>query len=120
MALRTAMSSLSWSRQRDAAALVFTLSGRLDEAGAARLLPEIEAGTTGGARRVLLDCAALSGADAPALGPLLRAHSLLRAAGGQLIFAAPSPELRRVLSLTRLARLFLLSPSLDEALLLPD
>jgi len=109
---------LRWSCTPQGDSRVYALAGCVEAIGAARLLEAITADVANGARHVMLECSGISRALPTALGSLLRAHSVVRAADGRLVFVACSPELRRAFSLTRLSRFFLLAPSHDEALTL--
>jgi anti-sigma B factor antagonist len=86
------------------------LRGELDVSDAASVA---EALTSVAARnpRIIVDLAALEFIDCCALGVLGRA----RRAGGDLLLAAPSGQVRRILTLTGMTGVFPVCASLTEA-----
>ena len=68
---------------------------------------------TGGSARppVTLDLAGVAALSSAALGKLLALHRAVRAGGGQLVLANPSPVVARVLKLTRLDAVFAVRPA---------
>jgi anti-anti-sigma factor len=71
----------------------------------ATLRPAFESAVNG-ADRIVLDLAEATFADSAGLGMLVALNRRIRRQGGDLRLAAPSPEVRTVLELTRLHRLF--------------
>ncbi len=93
---------------------VITLRGELDAADAARLT----AGFTAAAARnpqIIADLGALDYIDCCALGVLSQMRAQARAAGGDLLLAAPHGLVQRILTLTGLGSVFSVHNSLDEA-----
>lgn len=89
--------------------------GGLDAAGMDFLEQRIGEQLAGGARKFVLDASLLLFVDSLALGRLVRCYSQVRAAGGVLALSQVQPDLRRLLTATRLTRFFILHPSNDEA-----
>jgi anti-sigma B factor antagonist len=98
---------------------------RLDAEGTAPLAQEIDRLLRAGAHVVHLDLAAVAFISSAGLGAIVAAHRKLRAAGGRLAVVAASPQVERVLRLTKLAALVGLgaapvAPAADAAGPKPD
>jgi anti-anti-sigma factor len=75
-----------------------------------RLESEIQTLVTDGVRRVILDLEQIEYADSGGLGLLLQASGAMRAAGGQLLLAAPNRRLRDLFKLTGTTQLLSIYP----------
>ena len=108
------MISADLSSREDGGHLVIMLRGELDVAGAASLAAGLAAATAG-CPRVIADLSALEFIDCCALGVLIRIRAQARQAGGDLLLAAPRPQVRRLLDLTGMAGVFSVHASPDKA-----
>ena len=79
--------------------VVVALRGELDVTGAADVEAAIMALVARG-RYLVIDMSALEFIDCGSLGALLRARTLARRGGGDVVLAAPRPHARRLLTLT--------------------
>jgi anti-anti-sigma factor len=102
--------SLPISTRPDGAA-VARLAGRLD-AEVAAATREALAEAIAAHPRLVVDLAAVDFADSSGLGVLVASLKTARKAGGDLALAAPGDQVRRLLRLTTLERVFLM---LDDA-----
>jgi len=87
-------------RQDDTATLV--LAGQLDATWSEAVEQAVDEHVRQGARRVILDCQAVTFASSAGLGSLMRIRRSLTALGGSLAVHRPSDALRRILSMTKL------------------
>jgi anti-sigma B factor antagonist len=94
--------------------LVVTLVGELDVADAAEVTAAL---MTAADRepRIVVDLASLEFIDVSGIAALMRARKHARAAGGDLLLAAPRPHMMRLLSIPTLAYGFSIYPSAEEA-----
>lgn len=94
--------------------VVVALRGDLDITGAASAEAAITALVT---RRqsLVIDMSALDFIDCSSLGALLRAQGLARRGGGDVVLAAPQPQVRRLLALTGQDEVFRVQASVDAA-----
>jgi anti-anti-sigma factor len=69
----------------------------------------------GSRARVVLDLAHVTFMDSSTLRELLRAEMALRAGGGRLVLAAPTPPVQRLLELTRAIELLSVVDSVPQA-----
>jgi anti-anti-sigma factor len=93
---------------------VIKLCGELDAADAAGLTAEFTAAAACNPR-IIADLGALEYIDCCALGVLSQMRALTRAAGGDLLLAAPHGLVRRILTLTGLGSVFSVHNSPGEA-----
>ena len=91
------------------------LEGEFDMAAADEVRTQLSALTDGGSGRVVLDLAAVTFMDSSTLRELLRAELALRAGGGGLVLAAPTPAVMRLLALTRATELLSVVDSPPQA-----
>ena len=94
---------------------VLSIAGDLDLASVPALN---EAGTTvleAGARHVIVDIAAVSFCDSSGLSAFVRIANALAPKGGRLAVAGPQPIVRRVLEISGLVDVFLVTEDVDEA-----
>jgi anti-sigma B factor antagonist len=101
------------SRERDGKAVV-ALRGELDVADAASVAAALVA-VAARAPEIIVDLAGLEFIDSSGLAALVLARVQARRAGGDLLLAAPHDQVLRVLAVTRLAEVFSVHVSVDEA-----
>jgi anti-sigma B factor antagonist len=104
------------SRQTDAGVTVLAPSGRLDVAGAPMLKEAIGEAVKKGQPRLVIDMEGVSFVDSTGLGSVIAALKLVRSSKGDLRLAAPNQQVRVVLELTTLDRVFPYFATVDEAL----
>jgi len=95
---------------------VIVPTGRLDVAGAPALREALSEITQDGPPRVVIDLEAVSFVDSTGLGSVIAALKQLRTTQGELRLAAPNQQVRVVLELTTLDRVFPYYASVEEAL----
>jgi anti-anti-sigma factor len=93
---------------------VITLRGELDAADAAMLTAEFTAAAACNPQ-IIADLDAVEYIDCCALGVLSEMRALARAAGGDLLLAAPHGLVWRILTLTDLSSVFCVHTSTEEA-----
>jgi anti-anti-sigma factor len=91
-------------------------TGRLDVAGAPTLKDAISGAVKDGPSRVVIDMEGVSFVDSTGLGSVIAALKQIRGNQGQLRLAAPNQQVRVVLELTTLDRVFPYYATLEEAL----
>jgi anti-anti-sigma factor len=94
--------------------VVVTLRGELDVTGAADAEAAITA-LVAPRRCLIIDTSALDFIDCCSLRALLRVQGLARRSGGDVALAAPQPQLRRLLALTRMDEVFRVQASVAAA-----
>jgi anti-sigma B factor antagonist len=104
------------SRQADNGVTVVAPTGRLDVAGAPTLKEAISEALKNGEPRVVLDMEGISFVDSTGLGSVIAALKQIRSSKGDLRLAAPNQQVRVVLELTTLDRVFPYYSSVEEAL----
>ena len=105
------------SRQIDNGVTVVAPTGRLDVAGAPTLKDAIgEAVKQNGKPRVIIDLEGVSFVDSTGLGSVISALKQIRSSEGDLRLAAPNQQVRVVLELTTLDRVFPYYATVEEAL----
>jgi anti-sigma B factor antagonist len=110
------MISAGLSTLQDGGPLVITLRGELDAVDAADTEAAL-ARVTAASPRVVADLAGLEFLDCCGLGVLIRVRAQARQAGGDLLLAAPGPQVRRILALTGMTGVFFVHASVDDAVL---
>ncbi|MGO9502859.1 MAG: STAS domain-containing protein [Streptosporangiaceae bacterium] len=108
------MISVNLSTREPDDQIVVALLGELDVADAASVAASLIAVVPHGAI-VIVDLAALDFIDSSGIAALVRARKHARLSGGDLLLAAPQQQMLRVLALTRLAAVFSVHASIDEA-----
>lgn len=96
-------------------ALIVTLQGRLEAVNAPECKQSLQVYAQAGGGRLILDLSGLEFVDSSGLGVLLTVLRQAGAKGGDVRLACPTPSVRRLLTLTRLDRIFACFDSLDEA-----
>ena len=104
------------SRQVDNGVTVVAPTGRLDVAGAPALKDAISEALKNGPPRVVLDMEGISFVDSTGLGSVIAALKQIRSSQGDLRLAAPNQQVRVVLELTTLDRVFPYYSTVEEAL----
>jgi anti-anti-sigma factor len=104
------------SRQVDNGVTVVAPTGRLDVAGAPALKDAISEALKNGQPRVVLDLEGVSFVDSTGLGSVIAALKQIRSSQGDLRLAAPNQQVRVVLELTTLDRVFPYYSTVEEAL----
>lgn len=104
------------TRQIDGGVTVVAPSGRLDVAGAPTLKAAIGDAVKGGVPRLIIDLEDVSFVDSTGLGSVIAALKMVRSSKGDLRLAAPNQQVRVVLELTTLDRVFAYYPTVEDAL----
>ena len=104
------------TRQVDNGVTVVAPTGRLDVAGAPALKDAISEVVKNGPPRVVLDMEGISFVDSTGLGSVIAALKQIRSSQGDLRLAAPNQQVRVVLELTTLDRVFPYFSTVEEAL----
>jgi len=104
------------TRQTETGVTVVAPSGRLDVAGAPALKAAIGDAAKNGAPRMVIDMEGVSFVDSTGLGSVIAALKMLRSSKGDLRLAAPNQQVRVVLELTTLDRVFAYYPTVEDAL----
>jgi anti-sigma B factor antagonist len=104
------------TRQTDTGITVVAPSGRLDVAGAPALKAAIGEAVKSGPSRLVIDMEGVSFVDSTGLGSVIAALKMVRGSKGDLRLAAPNQQVRVVLELTTLDRVFAYYPTVEDAL----
>ncbi|MDM7489498.1 MULTISPECIES: STAS domain-containing protein [Rhodococcus] len=95
--------------------VVIRPEGRLNMVAAPRLREQLHGLVDGGSARLVVDLAATEFVDSSGLGALVSGLKAARQAGGDLRLAAPTAQVRSVLSLTSLDRVLRAYDSAEDA-----
>lgn len=104
------------TRQEDNGVTVVAPTGRLDVAGAPALKDAISEVVKVGSPRIVIDMEGVSFVDSTGLGSVIAALKQIRGSQGELRLAAPNQQVRVVLELTTLDRVFPYYATVEEAL----
>ena len=104
------------TRQTEGGISVVVPTGRLDVAGAPALKDAISELVKNGPPRVVIDMEGISFVDSTGLGSVISALKQVRGSQGDLRLAAPNQQVRVVLELTTLDRVFPYYATVEEAL----
>jgi anti-sigma B factor antagonist len=104
------------TRQAENGVTVVAPTGRLDVAGAPALKDAIGEALKNGQPRVVIDMEGVSFVDSTGLGSVIAALKQIRSSQGDLRLAAPNQQVRVVLELTTLDRVFPYYSTVEEAL----
>lgn len=104
------------TRQAENGVTVVAPTGRLDVAGAPALKDAISEVVKNGPTSVVIDMEGVSFVDSTGLGSVIAALKEIRSSQGQLRLAAPNQQVRVVLELTTLDRVFPYFATVEEAL----
>jgi anti-anti-sigma factor len=94
--------------------VVVVLRGVLDVVDAVSVAAAITA-VADREREIVVDLAGLAFMDSSGVAALVHGRKQARLAGGELLLAAPQPQVLQVLTLTRLIDVFRVCASVDEA-----
>jgi len=104
------------SRQTDSGVTVLAPSGRLDVVGAPALKEAVSEAMKQGQPRLVIDMEGVTFVDSSGLGSVVSALKQVRTSKGDLRLAAPNQQVRVVLELTTLDRVFPYFATVEEAL----
>jgi anti-sigma B factor antagonist len=104
------------TRQVDNGVTVVAPTGRLDVAGAPALKDVISEVVKNGPPRIVIDMEGVSFVDSTGLGSVIAALKQIRGSQGELRLAAPNQQVRVVLELTTLDRVFPYYATVEDAL----
>ena len=108
------MISVDLSTRECEGQVIVALRGVLDVADAASVAVALTAAAARH-RDIIIDLAGLEFIDSSGVAALARGRRQARRAGGELLLAAPQPQVLRVLTLTRLIDVFPVHASVAEA-----
>jgi anti-sigma B factor antagonist len=95
---------------------VLRIGGEVDLYTTPQVKEEVLALIDGGVRRLVVDLSNTAYLDSTALGALVGALKRLREHDGDLRLANPQPRIRKLLEITRLAKVFEVRDSVAQAL----
>src|SRR5712691_4687802 len=104
------------TEQLPSSTAVVTVGGELDIESAGYLQRKLNEAIADGAETVVVDLGTTTFIDSMALGVLLGAVRRLRERDGQLRIACADPNIKRILEITLLDRVFAIYPSRETAL----
>ena len=104
------------SRQTESGVTVLAPSGRLDVTGAPALKEAVSEAMKNGNPRLVIDMEGVTFVDSSGLGSVVSALKQVRTSKGDLRLAAPNQQVRVVLELTTLDRVFPYFATVEEAL----
>jgi anti-sigma B factor antagonist len=104
------------TRQTEGGVTVVAPTGRLDVAGAPALKDAISDVAKNGPPKVVIDMEGVSFVDSTGLGSVIAVLKQIRNRRGELRLAAPNQQVRVVLELTTLDKVFPYFATLEEAL----
>ena len=113
---QTALTLEVQTRQTDKGVTVLAPSGRLDVTGAPALKDAVSDAVKAGQPRLVIDMEGVSFVDSTGLGSVISALKLARSSKGDLRLAAPNQQVRVVLELTTLDRVFPYYATVEDAL----
>ncbi|HVU23882.1 MAG TPA: STAS domain-containing protein [Opitutus sp.] len=96
-------------------ASVLTLTGRLDGLTSPALERKFDELAAAGARKIVVDCSALLYVSSAGLRVFLAAAKKLKAAGGEVAFAALSPAVQEVFELSGFTGVLAVHPTVAAA-----
>jgi anti-sigma B factor antagonist len=95
-------------------AMLVRPNGRLDAAAAPGFLSRMTGLVAEGKTRLVVDLAQVSFVDSSGLGALVSGLKAARRAEGDLRLVAPGQQIRKLLKLTTLDRVFVISDTLEQ------
>jgi anti-sigma B factor antagonist len=101
--------------ERREGVVICQVSGELDASNARELLDAIDREAAAGATRIVLSLAKLDYIDSSGLGALVKCLKNARSRGGDVKLSGLKPEVKKVLELTRLDRIFDIFGSEEDA-----
>lgn len=103
-----------WKKHDEA--LEVGLKGELDADNVEELNRFFQEGEGAGASRIVLDLSELAYVDSSGLGAFVRLMKEARGRGGDVRLVGPTNEVKKVLELTRLSRVFDVRETVSEAI----
>lgn len=104
------------ARQTEKGVTVLVPSGRLDVTGAPALKDAVTEAVKSGQPRLVIDMEGVSFVDSSGLGSVIAALKQARSSQGDVRLAAPNQQVRVVLELTTLDRVFPYYATVEDAL----
>lgn len=96
--------------------LVLKADGGIASTNAEEVVADLVRVARSGIRKLVVDCTGLGYISSSGVGMLIHLHNTLWAAGGQVKVASARGPVFRILEITKLARLFEIYPTVEEAL----
>jgi anti-sigma B factor antagonist len=96
---------------------VYTLTGSIDEPGAAALRDHIVSQVQGGVVHFIIDLSGVDFIDSAGLGMLVANLKTVYSRNGSIKLVNPSNEVLHVFEITRLVKVFSIYPTVEAALL---
>jgi anti-sigma B factor antagonist len=96
--------------------LILKADGGIDSTNAEEVVAELTRLVESGIRKLVVDCTGLGYISSTGVGVLVRLHKTLGSVGGQAKVASVRGPVFRLLELTKLAELFEIYPSVEDAL----
>ena len=93
-----------------------SITGEIDLSNATDLSAQLQAAAESDGRGVILDLRELRYIDSSGIKVLVKAHLDARGAGGQIVLAAATANVQRLLTITGLDGLMPMFPTIEEAL----
>ena len=106
---------MQWELEHREQIAICRLSGELDAATATEVVSLLDREIEGGANRLVLDLGRVAYIDSSGLGALVKVLKKARSVGGDVRLAGLEPDVRKVLELTRLDKIFEISRTADDA-----
>lgn len=103
------------AHDKQGAAQVIRLTGRLDAASATQLKDQVKHLLGAGDKALVIDLSQVTFMDSSGLGSLVACLRSANQSSGDVKLAALTPEICNIVELTRLHRLFQIFDSVDEA-----
>lgn len=99
----------------DGDVLILNADGGLAAVTAEEFVGELERAIGLGCRKLIVDCTRLTHISSYGLGVLIRLHKKLATKGGDVKLSNVSGAVPKILSMTRLNKIFEIYPTLDDA-----
>lgn len=96
--------------------LILRADGGIDSTNAEDVMSELTQLVESGIRKLVVDCSSLRHLSSSGVAALVRMHKKLATAGGHSKVAAVQGTVFRLLELTKLAELFEIYPTVEDAL----
>ena len=106
---------MQWTVERKDQIAICRVSGDLDAGSANELVADLDREIDGGSNRLVLDLGRVAYIDSSGLGALVKVLKKTRLVGGDVRLAELEPEVRKVLELTRLDKIFEISRTTEDA-----
>jgi anti-sigma B factor antagonist len=95
--------------------LILVADNEIDSYSGGMVIEELQHSLNDTVRTLIVDCSHVGYVSTIAICTLIRLHKRLTDYGGELRLAAVQPPLLRVLTITRLSKVFPIFPSVEEA-----